>query len=143
MQGGIELASNARLSNAAAGSAVIYGDVVATGKNAVISGGFKLEGGRLVFRNVSPDARDLTEMLSFTNAAEGYLAGVSEIAVDFASWPNVSTVVICPAAGLTAEAARPSVSVTVNGELFGRFNSSIVGGNVVLHLLTGRKAIIR
>lgn len=85
MQGGIELASNARLSNAAAGSAVIFGDVVATGKNAVISGGFKLEGGRLVFRNVSPDARDLTEMLSFTNAAEGYLAGVSEIAVDFAS----------------------------------------------------------
>lgn len=50
---------------------------------------------------------------------------------------------VCPAAGFPAEAAQSSVSVTVNGVPFGRFKSSIEGGNVVLHLLMGRKAIIR
>ena len=143
VQGGVTLASNATLSNTATGAATVYGDVTATGTNAVISGGFKFEGGTLAFQNVAPNARDLSAKLAFENEADDYLANVGAIAVDFTSKPTVGRVTVCPAGGLTTEAAAAKVSATLNGEPIRHAVGKVENGNVVLSLPVGFMFLVR
>jgi len=142
VQGGVTLASGATLANAATGAAVVYGDVIATGTNAVISGGFKFEGGTLAFQNVAPRTRNLSGKLAFENPADDYLADVGEITVDFASKPLVGRVTVCPAGGLTSETVMDKVSVTVSGEPVVGAVKEIEDGNIVLRLPVGMTILV-
>ena len=142
IQGDVKLASGATLSNTATGAALVYGDVIATGTNATISGGFKFEGGKLAFQNVAPNTRDLSTVLAFTNPADDYLADVGAITVDLTAKSKRGKVVVCPAGGLTSETAASKVTVTVNGEPC-RHSVGVEDGNVVLRFPVGSMLFVR
>ncbi|MBQ6008787.1 MAG: hypothetical protein IJL17_09610, partial [Kiritimatiellae bacterium] len=117
VQGGVTLASGARLANGAAeNAAVIYGDVAATGTGATLAGKFKFAGGTLAFRNVAPNTADLASVLAFENPAADMLADVGAISVDYAAAPTRSRIPVCPLYGLAEEDAKAKLSVTVSGE---------------------------
>ena len=144
IQGGVTLASGATLSNGASeNAAVVYDGVTATGTGATLDGAFKFCGGTLAFQNVDPATRDLPTVLAITNPADGYLADVGAIAIDFTAKPVRSKVTVCPAGGLTAETAAQKVSVTVNGEPVGRFGCLVEDGNLKLRLASGTIIIVR
>ena len=143
VQGDVTLASNATLSNTASGEALVYGNVIATGTGATVSGGFKFEGGTLAFQNVDPGTRDLSTMLAFSNPTADYLANVGAISIDFTAKPTRSKVTVCPAGGLTAETATPKVSVTMNGESVGHYKCFIENGDLKVRLANGFTVFIR
>ena len=136
------LASGATLSNTASGAAVVYGNVIATGTGATISGGFKFEGGTLAFQNVAPNTRNLSTVLAFTNPTADYLADVGAITVDFTAKPVRSKGAVCPAGGLTAETAAQKVRVTVDGEPV-KAGCLIEGGDLKIRLARGTFIIVR
>ena len=142
IQGDVTLASGATLSNTASGEALVYGNVTATGTGATISGGFKFDGGTLAFQNVAPATSDLATVLAFTDTAADYLKDVGAITIDFTAKPVLSKVTVCPAGGLTAEAAAEKVSVTVNGESV-KASCLIEGGNLKVRLRSGTMIIVR
>ena len=142
IQGDVTLASGATLSNTASGEALVYGNVTATGTGATVSGGFKLSGGMLAFRNVDPAARELTTMLAFTNQPADYLADIGAITIDFTAKPTRGKVTVCPAGGLTAEAAADKVSVTVDGEPM-KAKCLVEDGNLKVRLACGTFIIVR
>ena len=144
IQGGVTLASNATLSNnATENAAVIYGDVTATGTGATMTGAFKFDGGTLAFKNVAPNANDLSTVLAFRAPAADYLADVGAITVDFTEKPTRSKVKVGPAGGLTAETAAQKVRVTVNGEPAVRFGCFIENGDLKIRLACGTFIIVR
>ncbi|MBQ6339249.1 MAG: hypothetical protein IJI36_08900, partial [Kiritimatiellae bacterium] len=116
VQGGVTLASGARLANGAAeNAATVFGDVAATGTGATLAGPFKFAGGTLAFRNVAPNTADLANVLAFEDAAPDMLADVDAIVVDYASTPTRGRIPVCQLYGLTEEAAKAKLSVTVSG----------------------------
>ena len=122
---------------------VVYGDVTATGTNAVISGGFKFEGGTLAFQNVAPNTRDLSTVLAFTDPADDYLADIGAITVDFTDKPKCATVTVCPAGVLTSETIAGKVAATVNGTpIKGAKVAVDKNGNIVLHNLASSLVIV-
>ncbi|MBO4286790.1 MAG: hypothetical protein J5985_01320, partial [Kiritimatiellae bacterium] len=150
VQGDVTLASGATLANTAGGtgvvpsaSAIVLGNVIATGTGATVSGGFTFEGGTLAFQNVAPGTRDLSTMLAFSNPATDYLANVGAITVDFTAKPTRGKVTVCPAGGLTVEAADTKVSVTVNGESVKGAHCFIEEGNLKVRLANGLTVFIR
>ncbi|MBR0506200.1 MAG: autotransporter-associated beta strand repeat-containing protein, partial [Kiritimatiellae bacterium] len=138
VQGGVTLASGARLANGAAeNAAVIYGDVAATGTYATISGPFKFEGGTLAFRNVAPNTADLANVLAFSNAAVDMLANVGAITVDYADKPTRGRIPVCPLYGLTEEAAKAKVAVTVAGAPVDNIQVKVENGTITLRNTSG------
>ena len=143
VQGGVTLASNATLSNAASGAATVYGDVTATGPGAKISGGFKFEGGAIAFRNADPRAPDLSSVLKFENAAEKFLENVGSVTVDFAAKPVRGRIIVSQAGGLAPETVAEKVSVTVDGEPYRPAKARIEDGNLVLRNCAGLLLLLR
>jgi hypothetical protein len=144
IQGGVTLASDATLTNGASEkTAVVYGDVTATGTGATMRGAFTLDGGTLAFRNVSPNVRDLSTVLSIENPAADYLRKVGAIAVDFTGKPRRAKIVVCPAGGLTAAEAAAKMVVTQDGEPVKTSGCQIMNGRIVLSLPVGLRLVIR
>jgi autotransporter-associated beta strand protein len=144
IQGGVTLASDATLTNGASEkTAVVYGDVTATGTGATMRGAFTLDGGTLAFRNVSPNVRDLSTVLSIENPAADYLRKVGAIAVDFTGKPRRAKIVVCPAGGLTAAEAAAKMVVTQDGEPVKTSGCQIMNGHIVLSLPVGLRLVIR
>ena len=149
VQGNVTLASGATLRNGAgrdalvASAAVVHGNVIATGTGATVDGAFKFDGGALAFRNVDPAARDLTTMLAFANQPADYLADVGAITVDFTAKPTRAKVKVCPAGGLTVEAAAEKLTVTVDGEPVDRFQCVIENGDLKICLSQGFTIYVR
>ena len=144
MQGGVTLASGARLANGAAeNAAVIYGEVAATGTYATISGPFKFEGGTLAFRNVAPNTADLANVLAFSNAAVDMLANVGAITVDYTDKPTRGRIPVCPLYGLTEEAAKAKISVTVAGEPAEHIACTVENGTITLRNTSGTVLFFR
>ena len=144
VQGGVTLASGATLSNGAAeNAAVIYGDVAATGTGATISGPFKFEGGTLAFRNVDPATTNLADVLSFTNVPADMLANVGAITVDYASAPTRGKIPVCPLYGLTEEAAKAKIAVTIAGEPADHVICTVENGNITLRNTRGTLLLFR
>ena len=119
MQGEIALASGARVTNASATPALVYGDISADGATgAVMSGKFACVSNTVDFGTVAADTSDLSTVLRFDNAATNLFADVGTIAVDFAAKPTVGRALVGPAGGLEAlpdaELAR-RFRVTVGG----------------------------
>ena len=147
VQGGVTLASNARLANnVAQGAAEVYGTVKATGTGATVSGPFKFKGAKLSYANVAAGTRDLTNVLAFDNAEADMLAELGGIDIDFVADPTAGTVKIGPAYGLTAAdlATNVPVAVTVNGQPFGKkYKVRVNGGNVEIVFHLGSAIFIR
>ena len=144
VQGGVTLASGATLANGATvNAAVIYGDVAATGTGATISGPFKFEGGTLAFRNVDPATTDLANVLAFSNVPADMLANVDAITVDYADKPTRGRIPVCPLYGLTEEAAKAKVTVTVTGEPADHVICTVENGNITLRNTSGTMLFFR
>ena len=119
LQGEIALASGARVTNASATPALVYGDISADGATgAVMSGKFACVSNTVDFGTVAADTYDLSTVLRFDNAATNIFTNVGTIAVDFASRPTFGRALVGPAGGLEAlsdaELAR-RFRVTVDG----------------------------
>ena len=144
VQGGVTLASGARLANGAAeNAAVIYGDVAATGTGATLAGKFKFEGGTLAFRNVAPNTADLANVLAFENPAADMLADVDAITVDYADKPTRGRIPVCPLYGLTEEAVQAKVTVTVAGAPVDNIQVKVKDGTIMLQNTSGTMLIFR
>ncbi len=137
VQGAVELASGARLSNGASAAVVVSGAVTATGTGAAMDGAFTFDGGTLAFAGVAPTESDLSARLAFTNASSGFLAGAGAITVDFTARPTRGKVVVCPAGGLTAAAAQAKVTATVNGAPLKGAKVAVIDGKIVLRIPRG------
>ena len=144
VQGGVTFASGARLANGAAeNAAVIYGDVTATGTGATLAGKFKFAGGTLAFRNVAPNTADLASVLAFENSAADMLADVGAITVDYVDKPTRGRIPVCPLYGLTEEAAKAKISVTVAGAPAEHIVCTVENGNIVLRNTSGTVLFFR
>ena len=144
VQGGVTLASGARLANGAAeNAAVIYGDVTATGTGATLAGKFKFAGGTLAFQNVAPNTADLANVLAFENPAADMLADVDAITVDYADKPTRGRIPVCPLYGLTEEAAKAKIAVTVAGEPAEHIACTVENGTITLRNTSGTVLFFR
>ena len=144
VQGGVTLASGARLANGAAeNAAVIYGDVAATGTGATLAGKFKFAGGTLAFQNVAPNTADLANVLAFENPAADMLADVGAISVDYADKPTRGRIPVCPLYGLTEEAAKAKVTVTVAGAPVDNIQVKVENGVITLRNTSGTMLFFR
>ena len=144
VQGGVTLASGATLANGAAeNAAVIYGDVAATGTGATLAGKFKFAGGTLAFRNVAPNTADLANVLAFENPAADMLADVDAITVDYADKPTRGRIPVCPLYGLTEEAAKAKIAVTVAGEPAEHIACTVENGTITLRNTSGTVLFFR
>ncbi len=144
VQGGVTLASGATLANGAAeNAAVIYGDVTATGMGATISGPFKFEGGTLAFKNVASATTNLANVLAFSNVPADMLADIGAITVDYASAPTRGKIPLCPLYGLTEEAAKAKVTVTIAGEPADHVVCTVENGNITLRNTSGTLLLFR
>ena len=144
VQGGVTLASGATLANGAAeNAAVIYGDVAATGTGATLAGKFKFAGGTLAFQNVAPNTADLANVLAFENPAADMLADVDAITVDYADKPTRGRIPVCPLYGLTEEAAKAKISVTVAGEPAEHIACTVENGTITLRNTSGTVLFFR
>ena len=144
VQGGVTLATGATLANGATeNAAVIYGDVAATGTGATMAGPFRFEGGTLAFRNVAPATTDLANVLAFSNASVDMLANVGAITVDYADKPTRGRIPVCPLYGLTEEAAKAKISVTVAGEPADNIICTVENGNITLRNTSGTVLLFR
>ena len=103
LQGEIALASGARVTNASATPAFVYGDISADGATgAVMSGKFACVSNTVDFGTVAADTGDLTSVLRFDNTATNLFADVGTIAIGFASRPTFGRALVGPAGGLEA-----------------------------------------
>ena len=147
IQGGVTLASDAKLSNnVTEGAAEVYGTVKATGTGATVSGPFKFKGAKLAYVNVAPSAHDLTQLLAFENASADMFANLGGIDVDFTSEPAVGAIKVSPAYGLAAAdlAANVPVAVTVNGQPYTKqFKATMKDGNIQIMFRIGTAIFIR
>ena len=149
VQGGVTLASNARLENGAgrdalvASAAVVYGDVTATGTGATLAGPFKFAGGTLAFRNVAPNTADLSSVLAFEDPATDMLADVDAITVDYADKPTRGRIPVCPLYGLTEEAVQAKVTVTVAGAPVDNIQVKVENGTITLRNTSGTVLFFR
>ena len=82
-------------------------------------------------------------MLAFTDPADDYLADIGAISVDYTDKPKCATVTVCPAGGLTSEAAAEKVAATVNGTPIKGAKVAVEDGNVVLHNPVGFAFFVR
>ena len=144
VQGGVTLASGARLANGAKeNAATVFGDVTATGTGATLAGPFKFAGGTLAFRNVAPNTADLESVLAFENPAADMLADVDAISVDFASNMTRSTVTVCPTYGLSDEDAVAKLTVSVAGEPAEHIRVKVENGYLTIRNTKGTLVIFR
>ena len=144
VQGGVTLASGARIANGAAeNAATVFGDVTATGTGATLAGKFKFAGGTLAFRNVAPNTADLASVLAFENSAADMLADVGAITVDYVDKPTRGRIPVCPLYGLTEEAAKAKISVTVAGAPAEHIVCTVENGNITLRNTSGTVLFFR
>ena len=144
VQGGVTLASGARLANGAVeNAATVFGELAATGTGATLAGKFKFAGGTLAFRNVAPNTADLASVLAFENPAADMLADVGAISVDYAASPTRGKVIVCPTYGLSDEDAVAKVAVTVAGAPAEHVLIKVENGYVTLRNTKGTMLIFR
>jgi HSP20 family molecular chaperone IbpA len=86
---------------------------------------------------VAPNTADLANVLAFSNAAADMLANVGAITVDYADKPTRGRIPVCPLYGLTEEAAKAKISVTVAGAPVDNIQVKVENGTITLRNTSG------
>ena len=90
-----------------------------------------------------PATTDLANVLAFSNASVDMLANVGAITVDYADKPTRGRIPVCPLYGLTEEAAKAKISVTVAGEPADNIICTVENGNITLRNTSGTVLLFR